>query len=80
MTTEAYNSYKTECHNRGLKPSSRKDLERWEDVEPTEASYSGTPFRDLPMDARLVVTKSFLVKLDSAIRREVVDAMEAQSE
>lgn len=80
MTTEAYNSYVKACRKKGIKPSSRKDLERWEDVEPTEASYSGTPFRDLPMDARLVVTKRFLVKLDSAIRAEVIDALEAKSE
>ncbi len=77
MTTEAYESYKTQCKNRGIKPSSRKDLERWEDVQPTEASYSGTHFNDLPMNARLIVTKSFLVKLDGKIRKEV---MEAQSE
>ncbi len=80
MTTAAYLSYKDKCKKQGIKPSSRKDLERWEDVEPTEASYSGTPFGELPMDARLVVTKSFLVKLDTAIRQEVVDTLEAKDE
>ena len=75
MCNDAYDSYVAECKNRGITPSTRKHLERWEDAVPTEGSYSGTPFSDLPMNARLVVTKSFLVELDAAIRQEVVDAV-----
>lgn len=71
MTKAAYDSYIAECKNRGITPSTKKDLERWEDVEST----SGTPFSQLPMDARLVVTKRFLVKLDAKIRQEVVEAI-----
>lgn len=71
MSDEAYNSYKCECKRRGLVPSTKASLEKWEDALPAEVSS----FDELPEDAKLVVTKRFLIQLDAAIRKEVVDAL-----
>ncbi len=67
MSDAAYESYKKACKSKGVKPSTRASLEKWdEEVTPT-----GTPFSELPDDARLIVTKRFLLELDAKIRKEV---------
>lgn len=63
MTKAAYDSYVAECKNRGIKPSTKKDLERWEDIEIESPAERGTPFSQLSDDARLTVTKRTLKKI-----------------
>ncbi len=68
MNKEAYDSYVKKCKANGMKPSSKKDLERWEDVEVESKEYrgvhyEGTPFSQLPGHARVIVTKNTLKNL-----------------